>query len=156
MYKTLPRHAIFETFSVKIGHLLLFLSLVFPFIRLQNNSPIYHLTSCLLFIEVDKGAKTSLRFVRYTWHWPNLWYPGRKGDVFRCRKIAAAQIWMRHGLNRLFTAHTRVPLLNSNDFFYISQFKHYLKDVFFHTWDWELMSQILCNLRHSGKFVTHV
>ena len=54
-----------ETFSVKLGHLLFFLSLVFPFIRLQNNSPIYHLTSCLLFIEVDKGVNTSLRFVRY-------------------------------------------------------------------------------------------
>ena len=56
---------IIETFSVKLGHLLLFLSLVFPFIRLQNYSPIYHLTSCLLFIEVDKGVNTSLRFVRY-------------------------------------------------------------------------------------------
>ena len=56
---------VIETFSVKLGHLLLFLSLVFPFIRLQNNSPIYHLTSCLLFIEVDKGVNTFLRFVRY-------------------------------------------------------------------------------------------
>ena len=54
-----------ETFSVKLGHLLLFLSLVLLFIRLQNNSPVYHLKSCLLFTEVDKGAKTSLRFVRY-------------------------------------------------------------------------------------------
>ena len=52
-----------ETFSVKPGHLLLFLSLVFTFIKLQNNSPVYYLTSCLLFIEVDKDAKTSLRFV---------------------------------------------------------------------------------------------
>ena len=55
-----------ETFSVKLGHLLLFLSLVLPFSKLQNNSHVYHLTSCLLFIEVDKGGKTSLRFVRYT------------------------------------------------------------------------------------------
>ena len=55
-----------ETFSVKLGHLLLFLSLVIPFLKLQNNSPVNHMTSCLLFIEVDKGAKTSLRFVRYT------------------------------------------------------------------------------------------
>ena len=45
---------VFETFSVKLGHLLLFLSLVLPFIKLQNISPVYHLTSCLLFIEVDK------------------------------------------------------------------------------------------------------
>ena len=53
-----------ETFSVKLGHLLLFLSLVLPFTKLQNNSPGYHQTSCLLFTEVDKDAKTSLRFVR--------------------------------------------------------------------------------------------
>ena len=56
---------LYETFSVKLGHLLLFSSLVFPFIRLQNNSPIYHLTSCLLFIEVDKDVNTPLRFVGY-------------------------------------------------------------------------------------------
>ena len=115
-----------------------------------------HLPSCLLFIEVDKGAKTSLRFIRYTWHWPKLWYPSRKGDVFKCRKIAVAQIWMRHDLNKVFTAQTRLPLLNSDDSLYIFQFKHYLKDEFCHSWDWELMSQILCNLRHSGKFMIHV
>ena len=45
-----------ETFSFKLGPLLLFLSLVLPFIKLQNISPVNHLTSCLLFIEVDKGA----------------------------------------------------------------------------------------------------
>ena len=56
---------IYETFSVKLGHSLLFLSLVLPFIKLQNNSPVYRLTKCLLFVEVDKGAKTSVRFVRY-------------------------------------------------------------------------------------------
>ena len=61
-----PTASVVETFSVKHCHLLLFLSLVLPFIKLQNNSPVYHLTSCLLFIEVDKGTKTSLRFVRYT------------------------------------------------------------------------------------------
>ena len=61
-----PFSLLLEMFSVKLGHLLLFLSLVLPFIKLQNDCPIYHLTSCLLFIEVDKGAKTSLRFVRYT------------------------------------------------------------------------------------------
>ena len=55
-----------ETFSVKLGHLLLFFSLVLLFIKLQNNSPVYHLTNCLLFIEVDKGTKTCLRFVKYT------------------------------------------------------------------------------------------
>ena len=55
-----------ETFSVKLGHLLLFLSLELPFIKLQNNSPVYHLTICLLSIEGDKGAKTSLRYERYT------------------------------------------------------------------------------------------
>ena len=27
---------------------------------------------------------------------------------------------------------------------------------FCHTWDWELVSQIVCNLRHSGKFMIHV
>ena len=57
---------VLETFLVKIGHLVLFLSLVLLLIRVQNNSPVNRLTSCLLFIEVDKGAKTSLRFVRYT------------------------------------------------------------------------------------------
>ena len=55
-----------ETFSVKLGHLLLFSSHVLPFIKLQTDSPLYHLTSCLLFIAVDKGVKTSLRFVIYT------------------------------------------------------------------------------------------
>ena len=39
--------------AVKLGHLLLFLSLVLPFIKLQNNSPVYPLTGCLLLIEVD-------------------------------------------------------------------------------------------------------
>ena len=55
-----------ETFSVKLGHLLLFLSVVLPFIKLQTNSPVYPLTSCLLLTEVDKGANTSLHFVIYT------------------------------------------------------------------------------------------
>ena len=63
---------------------------------------------------------------------------------------------MRHGLKKLFTAQTRVPSSNSGDFHYISQLKHYLKDEFCHTWDWEQMSQIVCNLRHSGKFMIHV
>ena len=52
-----------ETFSVKLGHLLLFLSLVLRFINLQNNSPVFHRTICLLFIEVDKVVKTFLRFL---------------------------------------------------------------------------------------------
>ena len=63
---------------------------------------------------------------------------------------------MRYGLNRVFIAQTRVPILNSDDFFYISHFKHYLKDEFCHIWDWELMSQILCNLRHNGKFMIRI
>ena len=40
--------------------------------------------------------------------------------------------------------------------FYASLFKHYLKDELCDAWDWELMSQILCNLRHSGKFMIHI
>ena len=36
-------------------------------------------------------------------------------------------------LNRLFTAQTRVSLLNSDGFFYVSQFKRCLQDEFCHT-----------------------
>ena len=51
-----------------LGHLLLFLSLVLPFTKLQNNSPAYLQTSCLLFTEVDKGTKTSLKRTDVHWH----------------------------------------------------------------------------------------
>ena len=54
-----------EVFSVKLGQLLIFLSLVLPFIKLLNNGPVYTLTSCLLSTEVDKGTKTCMHFVRH-------------------------------------------------------------------------------------------